>query len=305
MARDPKTWMSGIDDRRFLDRLSIPGTHDSASLYTGIRAVFTNYPICQSQDLEWQLDNGIRYFDLRLKIADWFDRRWYFEGRDTLALVHNCIYQKDTFYNVLRKFGKFLQTNPRETILVRVKQECSNDNNEYRNLLKRNLELLTQREEIRFWLDNSCLPRLGQVRKHIILLSNEPYIGQGFMFGDPRQVKVQDKWENPDYNDKKKEIEKHISDSIHLKDAFYINHLSASGSYTSRRTAWDYAQEMNPYMSGLITKSGVYSNKPEGLGVIVMDYAGQCRSSWSESPDNTLIKNIIERNIYPNKILFS
>lgn len=54
-------WMSGLPDDRALADLTLPGTHESASLFGGFISQ------CQNHDVGQQLQDGIRFFDIRLK----------------------------------------------------------------------------------------------------------------------------------------------------------------------------------------------------------------------------------------------
>lgn len=55
-------WMADIDGETMLSSISIPGTHDSATQYVGMRYIFQ----CQDTSIAQQLVDGYRYFDMRL-----------------------------------------------------------------------------------------------------------------------------------------------------------------------------------------------------------------------------------------------
>jgi 1-phosphatidylinositol phosphodiesterase len=103
-------WMGALDDRRTLSTLSIPGTHDSVSRYGG------DIVQTQSQDLNTQLNSGIRAFDIRLKCT-----------ADGKALIgfHGDFYQRINFDDILGTMSSYLRRYPRESLVVRIKNEAS------------------------------------------------------------------------------------------------------------------------------------------------------------------------------------
>ena len=103
-------WMKTLDDADSLQTISIPGTHDSAAHYGG------PYAETQTLTVAQQLKAGIRFLDIR--------------GRPTngsLAIHHGQVFQKQMFGQVLNEVILFLHANPSEFIIMRVKEEHSND----------------------------------------------------------------------------------------------------------------------------------------------------------------------------------
>jgi 1-phosphatidylinositol phosphodiesterase len=118
---DRATWITQLPDDLAIQDLSIPGTHDSASLKG-----FTHFAISETQQwkIEDQLQNGVRFFDLRVKIM--FSHRG-------LAMYHgaDAIYDPDQphsynqlyYKSVIQKCVKFLIDHPNEVIVISVKCE--------------------------------------------------------------------------------------------------------------------------------------------------------------------------------------
>jgi len=110
------------DDIRIMD-LSIPGTHDSASL-KGFE-IGENWSVSATQQwkIEDQLTNGIRFLDLRVQII----------GANELAMYHANDkiydpYEPDTynqlyFRKVVDVIVTWLEQHPRETVILSVKDE--------------------------------------------------------------------------------------------------------------------------------------------------------------------------------------
>ena len=78
------SWMKNIPDNKKLSEITIPGTHDSCSLY-GICCART-----QTWTLSEQMKAGIRFFDIRLRLYN-----------NTLRAFHAFVDQKDTFDNII------------------------------------------------------------------------------------------------------------------------------------------------------------------------------------------------------------
>lgn len=115
-----QTWMSQLDGSIPLQDLSIPGTHDTAALLGYTHA---NVSVTQNLKIEDQLLNGIRFFDLRVKIM--FSHRGLamYHGVDALYDPDGGTFDQFYYKEVIGKLVKFLNDNPSETIIVCVKCE--------------------------------------------------------------------------------------------------------------------------------------------------------------------------------------
>lgn len=114
---DQSKWMSRVPDATRLVHMSIPGTHDSGSLYGADPFVTPLLTKTQSLTIAQQLKAGIRFLDIRLRHVD-----------NRLAVHHGSIHQQQMFEDVLRDVTRFLEANPTETVLVRVKEEHAQHN---------------------------------------------------------------------------------------------------------------------------------------------------------------------------------
>lgn len=102
-------WMAELEDSRSIRTLSIPGTHDSGAQYS-FAGLFGK---CQTLSIPQQLDIGVRFFDLRLRLVD-----------DELWVYHNFVEQKASFDDVLESLAVFLQKNPTEFLILSLKEEA-------------------------------------------------------------------------------------------------------------------------------------------------------------------------------------
>jgi hypothetical protein len=115
------SWMSQLPDDLAVQDLSVPGTHDSAALLGFTHA---NVSVTQNMKIEDQLNSGVRFLDLRVKIM--FSHRG-------LAMYHgiDAIYDPDhphtldqLYYKaVIQKCVDFLKARPNEGIIISLKSE--------------------------------------------------------------------------------------------------------------------------------------------------------------------------------------
>ncbi|QUB81122.1 phosphatidylinositol-specific phospholipase C domain-containing protein [Prevotella jejuni] len=100
-------WMQDIDGNRLVCKMSIPGTHDAAA-NTGNGWVKT-----QDWDIKTQLENGIRFLDIRLV-----------HDNGVIKLCHGSNIFSTTFVkDVLHTTAEFLQEHPSETVLMTIKRD--------------------------------------------------------------------------------------------------------------------------------------------------------------------------------------
>lgn len=106
-------WMARLDDETPINEIYLPGTHDSGALYSflGISGK------CQSYGIADQLNMGVRFFDIRLKLRN-----------DELAVFHNFVDQHLSFEEVLKDIKAFLEENPSEFIIMSIKKEADTEN---------------------------------------------------------------------------------------------------------------------------------------------------------------------------------
>merc|ERR1719356_865111 len=104
-------WMGGLPGELPLRRITMPGTHNSASyaLRAGHLPVVVSSARCQSRCLGAQLDMGVRFLDLRVLPSG--------------ALCHGVISCDGSLRSAFDTCTDFLRANPGEALLVRVKDE--------------------------------------------------------------------------------------------------------------------------------------------------------------------------------------
>ena len=109
-ASDGNNWITNLNDKIYVQQLSIPGTHDS-----GTKDVSFDLGRTQNLSIEDQFKMGIRAFDLRPAYRIWpFDEFYIYHG------VTRTSYK---FENVLSYFKKQLAANPGEFVLIQMRHE--------------------------------------------------------------------------------------------------------------------------------------------------------------------------------------
>jgi len=109
----PSDWMKAIGDNTKLVELSIPGTHDAASydLTNG------EWGECQDWNIRQQLENGIRFFDIRVSNSHRSNNR-----ATDFELRHGPL-RLGSFENlVMNPVVSFLNSHPKEVILMKIKR---------------------------------------------------------------------------------------------------------------------------------------------------------------------------------------
>lgn len=107
---DAGAWMADLNDKRAINTLSIPGTHDSGATHS----IADLSGKCQSLTIEEQLTIGVRFFDIRLKL-----------NNNELDVVHSFVDQGVGFDEVLDEMVSYLTDNPTEFLIVSIKEDAS------------------------------------------------------------------------------------------------------------------------------------------------------------------------------------
>ncbi|TVY89337.1 1-phosphatidylinositol phosphodiesterase [Lachnellula willkommii] len=279
-------WMTSIPSSTNLTLLSIPGTHDTMT-----SVVVSHVYQCQNNHLGAQLEAGIRYFDIRARL-----------NNNELLIYHQDSYTQHSYIEVLTTFFNFLDANPGETILMRLKEESTPINSTIDFLTAFNYYRLNDTQTApgcskHFWVPPqpgpTFVPTLGDVRSKVLILQN---------FGsDPAEYGI--KWESPllaledDYAipdlhsglDSKFQA---ITDSLTAAKAgiesndgkLYLSHLSASVGVLPIEAA---AGTGNGSVVGLNDRTGAWLKEGNGgrTGVVIIDFPGM-----------GLVREVLERN---------
>jgi 1-phosphatidylinositol phosphodiesterase len=110
-------WMRGLADSTSLAALSIPGTHETMAIHGGAWTQTQEDFGDSGGTLSAQLGAGIRMIDIRARV----------NTGNTFTIHHGATYQNANFDDVLNKLADFLAAHPGETVLLRLKQECTGE----------------------------------------------------------------------------------------------------------------------------------------------------------------------------------
>lgn len=161
---DGPCWMSHVDGNKYLDELSIPGTHDSSTCSVdNDTEPQTSLAKCQQDYIPTQLLEGIRYFDIRLGKNN--------ENGDP-GIDHGICYllKKDGGFihlsDVIGYFKTFLNEHPSEALIMLVSRGNDEATDEsvttaFANVMGNNSDL---------FYTSSHVPTLNEVRGKIVLL---------------------------------------------------------------------------------------------------------------------------------------
>lgn len=158
---DGPCWMSHVEGNKYLDELSIPGTHDSGTCSVDNDTEPQSSQVkCQQDYIPTQLLEGIRYFDIRLG-----------KGDDP-GIDHGIFYllKKDGNYlhlsDVIGYFKTFLNENPSEALIMLASR--GNDEATDESITTAFGKVMDENPNL--FYTSSHVPTLGEVRGKIVLL---------------------------------------------------------------------------------------------------------------------------------------
>lgn len=151
--------LSRLNDDVYLSTVNLAGTHDSATAFVAMEKMCR----CQKLTVSQQLSAGIRLFDIRL----------YRKGGE-FYLCHaiaDCFEDEEktkklTFDTLLDLFYSFLRDNPRETLVLSIKQDRGIQNKGFFTAF---YEKYIAGNESKWYLENRN-PHLSECRGKIVLM---------------------------------------------------------------------------------------------------------------------------------------
>jgi 1-phosphatidylinositol phosphodiesterase len=176
---DTANWMSKIANKNVkLSQLSIPGTHDSGT--KGISsAIAAGGGRCQNATIAQQLNDGIRFLDIRINNMQDFGEslenavlnsaatvatKMNASGRkESLVISHGAFFCGITLGQVLEDCERFLKAHPGEVIMMSVKNDGKNN-----NVSPYFAQYLDCYKNLFYFTD--AIPTLAQARGKIVLL---------------------------------------------------------------------------------------------------------------------------------------
>ncbi|MFB7106859.1 phosphatidylinositol-specific phospholipase C [Streptomyces hydrogenans] len=244
-AVDTRAWMAAHGDGTALTRLTIPGTHDSGARFGG------PWSECQNTTVAQQLDSGVRFLDVRCRVTG-----------GSFAIHHGASYQNMMFGDVLVACRDFLAAHPSETVLMRVKQEYSEESDAtFRAVFDDYLDRRGWRSLFRI---GDGLPLLGEARGRVVLLADNAGL-PGLRWADSRYFAVQDDW-NALPDAKYPKIQAHFRAAAASPGPLYVNFVSTSAYLPPR---WN-SDRLNPWVHGFLDSAELAGRT--GLGIVPLDF---------------------------------
>ncbi|TPX11433.1 uncharacterized protein E0L32_007852 [Thyridium curvatum] len=303
-------WMGALADGYPLTALSIPGTHNSPTCHTALPSVR-----CQAVGVREQLDNGVRFMDIRVSASP---------DSDDLTLVHSAFPISLTgnkyLADLLRDCYEFLDANPSEVLLMSLKREGTGKGSDA-DLSRYLRDRYLGGDDARRWYTDPSIPRLGDVRGRIVLVRRfglddsmrGEHDGRGWGVDGSswpdncadgtcgsNQIRVQDFYEVDQATNIEKKIELarahlercgeqtfNIAGGDEHPSPFFVNFLSASNFFNANCWPDRIAQKVNPaVIEYLCVRHGDHGKGPGQLsvgdactGVVVTDWVGY-RGDW-------------------------
>ena len=302
-SANPQAWMNDLRDDVLLSSLSIPGTHNSPTCHVAPPSVR-----CQAVTPREQLNNGVRFFDIRVQPQNPDDT-----NRDELALVHSVFPISLTgtkyFRDLMNEVNEFLDQNPSEVLIISLKREGPGDATDEQ--LSRILRDHYATSDSRWWVQPK-IPTLGEARGKVVLVRRfnlleemkSEHDGNGWVIDAAAwadntanatcptgHICIQDFYEvqeTTNIDEKIQYVKEHIDRASanqypfgELADAgaassypFYINFLSASNFWKTDTWPEKIAAKVNPAAVDYICRRGKDEDGDCSTGILVTDWVG-------------------------------
>lgn len=320
LAANP-SWMSRIPDAINFNSLSIPGTHDTLTYDLVDNAVFQ----CQNHDLKTQLHAGLRYFDIRGRLV--YNASAGADQDPVIGIYHGHVSTGYDFQDVLQTVFAFLDENPTEGIILRVKEEGAplpvgspseawlsgtyNTTFEEAFNYYRLTNPLTapgcDRHLLTPWPQEEggrLVPTMGEMRSRVLVLYEFETASSGTYYGVPwtsSHIALEDMWVilNPELLEAKWDAVRRNLEAAAVSaedgDVLFLSHLSASVGVTPIEAAAGPLKDRTngTVINGLNERTGTWLEvKANGggtgkTGVIMADFPGQ-----------ELVESILRRNMW-------
>ena len=301
-----ESWMGKLKDETPLSALSIPGTHNSPTCHTALPSVR-----CQAVGVREQLDNGVRFLDIRVQPEDAEDT-----SKDGLILVHSAFPISLTgnkyFRDLQNIVYEFLDANPSETVIISLKREGVGKASDQH--FSKILHQFYTNDSNRWFTDNR-IPSLGEVRRKVVLIRrfnqdeslNGVNDGRGLGIDaaswpdncadglcSSGEIRVQDFYEVAETQNIDKKIQlstDHLCRSaeaicpitsdiaVAAKQPFYVNFLSGSNFWSPNCWPDRVAAKVNPSVIRHLCKDHNAGHEGQkvgdgGTGILVCDWVG-------------------------------
>ncbi|GAA2475911.1 phosphatidylinositol-specific phospholipase C [Winogradskya humida] len=283
-AANHPDWLANVPDNTSLAALSIPGTHETMSIFGGSLTQTQEDFGASGGTLARQLTAGIRMIDIRARV----------NGGNTFTIHHGATYQNANFSDVLGTLSAFLSAHPTETVIMRLKQECTGELGSCTDVSgqKSFQDIFNSYASSLFWAPSvtrgaaAATPTLGAVRGKVVLAVMHGAFGspiehyglaQFATWTDGSSTYIQDNYSVPNIGAiaTKRDQVRRFLDTTNAGDPsrIYVNFGSGSSLFAQPQQVAGGAlgvQGVDPFLL-------IYMNEGHGLtrtGAIMMDFPG-------------------------------
>ena len=273
-------WMSTLPDATTIDRMNIPGTHDSGTCYLNS----PNYHRTHDLTIKQQLLLGIRYFDMRLRCvvnpawthqqatsqrgnftvhheSDWcylyFDKHSWVKPGD----------QSQTKGYVLDDLLAFLDAYPSEFVLLQVQQE-HNTETAFSDIFK---DVVSRHDASKFLITNTY-PTYAQARGKIVVLNmNNALAHFGIPLHGPKLLDtpalyIENHWMDSNKEVKWDKVETALKVAMKENPGQWVITFVSDGSGALHPR--EFAKYLNDWTEGFIEENGDHRH----YGTVLVDF---------------------------------
>jgi hypothetical protein len=279
-------WMGRLPDGAGLAALSVPGTHETLAIRGGAWTQAQENHGESAATLTAQLTAGIRAVDIRVRV----------NAGNTFTVHHGATYQNANFTDVLNRLGDYLGAHPGETVLLRLKQECTGQTGSCSDASGQAgfadiFDGYVARRPGLFWTPSvtrgsgAAMPTLGAVRgKVVLMVLNGAYGDRLHQYGlaqfadwkDGSSAYVQDEYNVPNVGAiaTKRDRVRRFLDTTGAGDRtkMYVNFASGASVFATPEAVAGGAlgvQGVNPFLLGYLNEGRVAR-----AGVVMLDFPG-------------------------------
>jgi Phosphatidylinositol-specific phospholipase C, X domain len=287
-------WMRSLPDDRSLAALSIPGTHDTLAIHGDSATATQEDHGDNGRTLLAQLEAGIRMIDIRVRV----------NGGNTFTVHHGAVHQNANFDDVINTLGYFLDTHPRETVIMRVKQECTGEfgsctdvggQKSFPDIFDSYRDNSPTARRM-FWQPSvqrgsaAATPTLGQVRGKVVLaVLNAAHGGRVDQYGlaalagwnDGSSTYIQDDYNVPNIGaiaTKRDRVRRHLDrTSADDPSQMYVNFGSGASIFAQPYQVAGGAagtQGVNPFLLGYLNEGPDVHAPVYRTGALLLDFPG-------------------------------
>ncbi|KAG5982340.1 hypothetical protein E4U55_002031 [Claviceps digitariae] len=295
VAHNP-SWMGHLPDDVNITSLSIPGTHDTMTY--SVKKLRLQ---CQNWNLTTQLNAGLRYVDIRARLKN-----------NQLHIYHASEPTGYSYKDVLLALFAFLDANPSEAIIMRLKREGGPVGLGNKRTFQEAFDYARLHDpatqpgaakHLFLYNDTSLpIPTLGQLRSQVFILQNwkaddtissstehatdkqdqDHLLSYGLEWDGPQMI-LEDRWiiPSPAHLDLKWDairpaLEKANADPLDNKH-LYLSHISASVGVLPIEAAAGTKNKIYPLGMNDKTGAWVEEHLQGGVrtGVLAFDFPGQ------------------------------